>query len=682
MSPDDSDDLPNLESDSQSSSQSSSQAPSDVKTLEEPPSDFDIDKALSTELMGLSLETRLAIEEEIHGVVCEREESPAFLDKKLEEFDRLLNAKKQDSEKTHLGLLLRNVIRTHGEARDANTNLSASNCYLNDPHTRLRFLRSESFDVPESINRLICFLEFTSELYGDFVADRPIALSDFSKEEEYFLRHSRSQYLPFRDRSGRRVQVGVGSINFNIPAHIRFKIIMFLQWVASEDVETQRKGIVIILWPFDEHTEAATMVAEKNEEDENERNWRKIRRGITNETTVYFEKYNNSIPVRVASIQQYLQDTPFFRAMSALYVFYGLRKRYWSLYRAHFGQDIELRYKLANYGIPEALMPMTTTGKVKTDVQSSWVSMLKVKEEQKKKRDQHLMSPLNNELPQPQLEIVECPSSNDVVFRKGRPLYKRNPGNMQYRELIAAASDQHSEAGRSGKYAITWKMVQQIEAKGGRFLEWTPLDHGSGGMWVVMTDRKAIREKIASALKQYNRDHFRNTNSSSSNNNTSKTRQENNTKSQKAAKQQILVTSIAPSSNQHDRHVAKGLSNSFATASQVISNYGATVSPKITTIPSDLRSDPRSYLFLPAGQLAYNGSTKRRKITLLCGNIATDCLPGNTANMPINNGIPDYNFQPNTSVHKQLQHSLQNPMIDFNMANDSSCFGKYFFPTG
>ena len=353
------------------------------------------------------------------------------------------------------------------------------------------------------------------------------------------------------------------------------------------------------------------------------------------------------------------------------------------------GQEIELRYKLANYGIPEALMPMTTTGKVKTDVQSSWVSMLKVKEEQKKKRDQQLVS---NEQ---QLEIVECPSSNDVVFRKGRPLYRRNPGNMQYRELIAAASDQHSEAGRSGKYAITWKIVQQIEAKGGRFLEWTPLDHGSGGMWVAMTDRKAIREKIASALKQYNRDHFRSTNSSSSNNNNSKTKQENKTKSQKATKQQKPVTSITTSSNPQIRNVTKDLSNSTATASQVISNYGATaVSPTIPPVPTELRSD--SYFFLPTGQLAYNFPNKRRKVSLLCGDIATDCLPGNnTANihMPIHNhmnihnmnhnNIPGYNFHaPN--MHKQLQHAaLQNPMIDFNMAaNDSSCFGKLFFPTG
>ena len=55
------------------------------------------------------------------------------------------------------------------------------------------------------------FLKFTSELFGDFVAERPIQIFDFdTKKEQITLQNSRLQYLPFRDRSGRRVFVGVG----------------------------------------------------------------------------------------------------------------------------------------------------------------------------------------------------------------------------------------------------------------------------------------------------------------------------------------------------------------------------------------------------------------------------------------------------------------------------------------
>ncbi len=383
MGPEDnnSEDIPSLDGESQSTQSSltgppgMSKAPhkSDHNAPIDPPSDFDVDKALSGMLMGLSLETRLTIEEEIHGVRSERQESPEFLEEKLQEFDRVLFDKKTslgqgqrpNHHSRHRTFLLRNVIRVFGDNEGSkntssnsgaigNPESNANDCYLNDSHVRLRFLRSESFDVQKAVERMICFLEFTSELYGEFVADRPISVTDFSKQEEYFLRHSRSQYLPFRDRSGRRVQIGVGSINFNIPAYIRFKIIMLLQWVVSEDVETQRKGIVIVLWAFDEQTEvpnsSSSVTSQKKQKGnqepshlENEHNWENIRRGITKDTYSYFQKYNNSSPVRIAGIHQLYKDTPLNRALSALYVCYGLKKEQWSLYRCHFGKYFSAR---------------------------------------------------------------------------------------------------------------------------------------------------------------------------------------------------------------------------------------------------------------------------------------------------------------------------------------------------
>ena len=382
MGPEDnnSEDIPSLDGESQSqSTESSLTGPmgiskaahiTDQNAPIDPPSDFDVDKALSGMLMGLSLETRLTIEEEIHGVRSERQESTDFLEEKLREFDRVLFSKKtslgegkrSNHQSRHRKFLLRNVIRVFGDRANSssssgtigNPDGNANGCYLNDPNVRLRFLRSESFDVQKAVERMICFLEFTSELYGEFVAERPISVTDFSKQEEYFLRHSRSQYLPFRDRSGRRVQIGVGSINFNIPAYIRFKIIMLLQWVISEDVETQRKGIIIVLWAFDEQTESSNSssvaTAQKNPSGtqeasdlENEHNWENIRKSITNDTYSYFQKYNNSSPVRIAGIHQLYKDTPLNRALSALYVCYGLKKEQWKLYRCHFGKCFAAR---------------------------------------------------------------------------------------------------------------------------------------------------------------------------------------------------------------------------------------------------------------------------------------------------------------------------------------------------
>ena len=107
-------------------------------------------------------------------------------------------------------------------------------CYLNDPNIRLRFLRSEFFDSQKAVERFVLYLEFIQELFGDFVAERPISVNDFndtntnsnnndikkstkikkeksqkrkdieqeSSTEMKALLNSRLQYLPFRDRSG------------------------------------------------------------------------------------------------------------------------------------------------------------------------------------------------------------------------------------------------------------------------------------------------------------------------------------------------------------------------------------------------------------------------------------------------------------------------------------------------
>lgn len=351
--------------------------------LEEPPSDFLVEKALSNELMNLSLQERVAIEEEIHGVRCGRsgvdEENEEFLDQKLQEFDALFFAKKQEQQSQEPGntqLLLRNVVRTHGatvqskdhknhwsydttkgtyQYRDSNGNDFYKGCYLNDLNVRLRFLRCDSFQVPKSVNRLVLFLEFTHELFGDAVADRPIRLSDLSTQELIAFRNSRNQFLPFRDRSGRKVMMGVGCCNFHLPLKMRFRMMMLLIWKGAQDVETQRKGVVTMAWLFDEEQEDEIEAAANSDGSPStssgsrggkpkpssrpkpKANWKILRPGFKKQAADYHHKYNLSMPMRVVSVQQFYKDTAFFRALATLYVFYGINKEKRSMYRVHFG---------------------------------------------------------------------------------------------------------------------------------------------------------------------------------------------------------------------------------------------------------------------------------------------------------------------------------------------------------
>ena len=293
--------------------------------LADPPSHFTVEKSLSEELLKLSFKDRSAIEEEIHGVSCgAAEETPELLERSLLEFDSELIARKESDPKKYL---LRNVISI------SSFETNGSNCYLNNPEVRLRFLRCECFVVKKAVERFVNFLVFTSELFGDFVAERPIQVSDFNtKKEELALRNSRHQYLPFRDRSGRRVLVGVGACGYDLGVVLQYKLTLYLHWVVSEDVETQQKGFVMIAWPFSEGEDGKT-------------SWEKsIRPGMKNKLRIYHEKIHKSMPVRLTSIQQCYKDTPFNRALSVLY-FFGLDSHCRSIYKVHYGTLLRLLFR-------------------------------------------------------------------------------------------------------------------------------------------------------------------------------------------------------------------------------------------------------------------------------------------------------------------------------------------------
>lgn len=427
--------------------------------LPDPPPNFCVESALSTELLKLSFKTRLEIEDELHGVGCRAvKESPVLVELALTEFDCQVNDRKEIDPSISV---LRRVVR--------NSPITRSNCYVNDPNIRLRFLRCERFIVEKAVQRFIDFLEFMTELFGDFVAERPVRISDFNQKEEEALMKSRNQYLPFRDRSGRRVLVGVGNCNFHMEPILRYKIFMYLHWAVSEDVETQIKGVVILCWAFDENNDSTW---ESN-----------IRPNMSADLRSYHKQHRNSIPVRVASWQHYFRDTPYYRLLARLYV-YNVDDRYRPIYKVHFGSQLELNYKLSGYGVPIELIPISSTGKLKFNYHRAMMNTLRTKMKMDVNSDDYK-------------EIVECPRFNDVVFRKG-PAAKLNTGNATYRELLRNYSFEHFTGDKQQKYDITMLIIQKIESRNGRFLDFQ-------NMWVVITDGEQVRQKVAAAIKQYNR---------------------------------------------------------------------------------------------------------------------------------------------------------------------------------
>lgn len=166
----------------------------------------DVDNLLSAELMRLSLRDRTAIQEEIHGVNCvAKTETPDLLESSLRQLATELDQN-----------LPEEITQAYQQSQ------KLPNTYVNTLAFRLRFLRCELFDVRRTARRIALFLNIVLEYFGEYALERPIRLSDMTKEELKYMRKGRHQWLPFRDRSGRRIAIIIpGKELYNMPHKIK-----------------------------------------------------------------------------------------------------------------------------------------------------------------------------------------------------------------------------------------------------------------------------------------------------------------------------------------------------------------------------------------------------------------------------------------------------------------------------
>lgn len=529
--------------------------------------DQTVEDSLSKELMKLSMNDRQQVEEEVHGVhcMCNFSETPQFLGQKLREFDTELNAiknserrrrKRARARKQHQGKkngggnvscsdddVLRNVIRIReflkvvdeedntecteesAQSRSSFASITTSfpedvevdegelkkrSCWVNDPDVRLRFLRCELFNTKKAVKRFVTFLDFAQELYGDFIADRPMRLSDMkTREEKRAMANIQFHVLPFRDRSGRRVFVSVGSCGYDVEPLLRIKILWYMIWIASEDIETQRKGLVIIGWPCDEIISGSNSPMSEDDTRSSDGSamggigdsvWeRNIRPNIANVEGIYQVKSVDGLPIRIAALHFCIQNRPVYRILNSLFYF-TLDSSYKSRYKVHIGEPLEIRYKLQGYGIPVDLLPITHTMTLKRQSHLQWINFRKYVEQgengsSKASSKNSSRASLNVD----PADIVECPRSYDVIIGKAK--YTNNPGNVFYRSLIEATHDEHIALSKKDKVEMTWRIVKQMDEINGRFLEMNK----QLKVWVHIKDRNVMRQKVAQSYKEYKR---------------------------------------------------------------------------------------------------------------------------------------------------------------------------------
>jgi len=408
-----------------------------------------VDDLLSQELMKMTMQERNAIQEEIHGVHClAPEETPEMLEKSLKNLAyELDHAVRPDKKKAYL------KSQRFGET------------YVNQDDFRLRFLRCELFDVSKAADRMVLFLDSVQDLFGDYALQRSIRLSDFTRDEQKYMRRGRYQYLPFRDRSGRRILVSFpGKELETIPPRVKSKIALYFAWTGGNDVNTQKLGIVALVW-FDKAFE------------------------VSSRPTKLHLKFHEVATVRATSIHLCTPDTPFYHfRRSVLTMRIGHNR---SKLRVHLGNTMELYYILQSYGIPTDTIPITYSGTVKVAPSRQWMRLR-----------QYLEEPYYQESGE-SASIIECPYLNDIVFRQGTNACS-HPGNASFRAMIAARyqefwlSNSTIRNHKNNTRIFIEGVMDEIEKSRARVLNW----NDKQGCWKVLTDASQIYIKIEYLVRE------------------------------------------------------------------------------------------------------------------------------------------------------------------------------------
>lgn len=428
------------------------------------------DRILSEGLLRLSFRERNNVNEEIHGVRDafpewkERTEPMelSLLDMELELESILLEKSNYDC-----GLRLHHI--------PANRQL------------RQAFLRCELYDVKKAAQRLVIYVRFirgicacgggvagcTCGSFGNGENHGRIQASKWFTPKEYSaLKSGVIQLMPYRDRSGRRVLI-VFSACFRVSITTRVKIIIYLTTGASEDVESQKRGFVILVWPGMCDSVKPSKVG--------------ILPSVDNRRKAM--EVQNALPMRFVCMHFGFADSPLMKVVKIVLVSFMIRN-----YRQRFnlitGTKMELGYKIMGFGIHPSMIPLTDGGTVRTTNHFQWLEARECIES----------CPYGSFQTDAVGRVtVECPGINDVLFNRGKSC-QFHPGNATFKGMLEAKKNQHLVANQMEKKKLAAEIMEEVVSRNGRFLYWE-----KPGWWVKIGSRVEARRKVATALRDFNK---------------------------------------------------------------------------------------------------------------------------------------------------------------------------------
>ncbi|CAB9517664.1 Transfer protein [Seminavis robusta] len=392
-----------------------------------------VDRLLADEIEKLSLEEKELNTFDLFGMAQETKD-PENMDELLKELE----------------LEIRKIPRRKAYEKAKYLNEE----YVMDRDFRLKFLRSDDFDVQSSAQRIVQHFEVKLELFGDGPAlARNVLMSDLSEDDMKALKTGAWQLLPERDAAGRLVLVicpGFRDSSIAMDSQLRSTVYLGWTFLLTEDVQ-RKGGIVVVVCLIGE-----SVLSLQNQ--------------IFNQLS-RMKKIRSGVPRKVAGIhflfsQEYLRPLVFgFQWL--------IQEHLRAKMRVHFGDFEQLKFKLQTFGIPMDCFPFHPNKPANRENHLQWIQSQRTLEEKG--------------------NIITAdtiiPRRFDVLFGRGRHT-RNHTGNARAAHISEMFRDKYEAAGKFEKTAIAERIVTMIRESQGRFLKW------EDDAWVAV-DQQAARNKIS-----------------------------------------------------------------------------------------------------------------------------------------------------------------------------------------
>mmetsp|Transcript_47104 Transcript_47104/g.114982 ORF Transcript_47104/g.114982 Transcript_47104/m.114982 type:complete len:746 (-) Transcript_47104:416-2653(-) len=395
--------------------------------------------------------------------------------------------------------------------------LQQNSGYVTDRVFLLKYLRTDRFDYVKAAKRLTKYFEEKEYWFGRHLLTQKIMLRHLDERALRILNIGQFQILRGRDQSGRAISISLGALSEHRtdPLDIRALIQAFwkLSEVLMEDEMTQKKGVVFI-----NYTTGAIL-------------------NVSGAETMACLRLHYALPGRVVSMHACVNDAPakaFFLLSTML-----LGDHMSTRYRCHLGSHMEVQYDLNTFGIPQRLLPISTTGDIDVKEHQHFFRRLGIQEDSSpdpfnfppiglpslsdsivdgrscisgEKTSPSIGTPVDTiktmlsggSKSQPQQKdtgagLVVVPGEHDVLLGRGKFVLE-HIGNVKYRHMLGTYKERYEMGTKSVKSDIIDEIVEEICKNGGTFLE----QDQEGGCWAPASNDTA-RQKVSHYFRNQKR---------------------------------------------------------------------------------------------------------------------------------------------------------------------------------